>query len=949
MRRPLHICFLITLVASGTTPLCSLAGSQQAPPAAITPVKPTVETLLAEGNLLLEQNKLGPAQSDFDAAVMQARVEKNVRGEAEAHRGLGRIFIQEAKYDLAQSEIEQAVALFQTASDPLGIARGHEQMGLLAHHRGDWKAAREQLHLALEGFKAQGAASEEANVILSLSFDPEMGSVQKQELIQQALSIARQVGNKRLEGRLFQHQGDAHFTGGDFSAALEDLQRSAALLEEAGDRFSLARVWVSLGRLHRAHGYPDRAVDFYRRALKIQEEVGDQQGVIQSINAIGVAYGAMERHREALEYYQQALDLARKTGSQRLINFQLGNLANAYLNVHEYVRGAAMLEEVLAQKPDPGIAQIRYRQLSEAYSNLGHQAQALEAASRSVEIAQAGGSLEFLHKALKGRAEVKQKMGNAAEALEDVHAALDVIEKLRSRLVPIDFLKRGFGDSHQELFSLAIELHHQLHQDRQGLKIAEEGRARAFLDLLATRQNQNQTAGESTTIRRVESELKGKEKSPASAPGSSGSSLVMRGADPELKSSVSAVPLDVEHMVATAGRLHSTILSYWVATEATFVGVVRSDGTISTTRVEVSAPRLAQLVRQTWGAADGLGERGETSGSAPNKNNFVKVRGGRELPLVSRGGEVLALSEAQKKAWRELYRLLIQPVRDRLPAGRGSLLTIIPHGPLFRLSFAALLDERDRYLIETYALHYAPSAAIFQFTEEKRHPRTEGPPHYLFVAVPDGFSMRSAEKILPPLPGVRLEVAAISRELAPGSFTLLIGENARKGKVLEALREKTVIHFATHALLRDEQALNSFLALRSFQGADPAESRLTTQEIYGLDLQADLVVLSACRTGLGKITGDGIMGLTRAFFYAGTPSIIASLWDVADEPTVLLMSQFYRSWQPNRDKSRALRAAQLHLLHKLRSGDVSLQTPQGPLTLPENPVFWAGFALIGEP
>ena len=158
-----------------------------------------------------------------------------------------------------------------------------------------------------------------------------------------------------------------------------------------------------------------------------------------------------------------------------------------------------------------------------------------------------------------------------------------------------------------------------------------------------------------------------------------------------------------------------------------------------------------------------------------------------------------------------------------------------------------------------------------------------------------------------------------------------------------------MLHFATHGIIRNDQPFDSFLALGA-SSADPAEDgRLTAQEIYGLELHADLVFLSACRSGMGKVSGDGLVGLTRAFWYAGTPSVIASLWDVADEPTYLLVTSFYRSRLRGDDKSRALRSAQLHLLRRLRAAQVSVHTSTGVAVLPEDPIFWAGFVLQGEP
>src|SRR5262249_27155466 len=128
-----------------------------------------------------------------------------------------------------------------------------------------------------------------------------------------------------------------------------------------------------------------------------------------------------------------------------------------------------------------------------------------------------------------------------------------------------------------------------------------------------------------------------------------------------------------------------------------------------------------------------------------------------------------------------------------------------------------------------------------------------------------------------------------------------------------------------------------------------SDGLLTAQEIYSWQLDADLVVLSACRSAGGLITGDGMATFARAFIYAGASSIVASLWDVADEPTNRLLPAFYRTWLGGATKARALRSAQLELIRALRTGTVQVDTPAGRVALPEQPLFWAGFALIGEP
>jgi CHAT domain-containing protein len=108
-------------------------------------------------------------------------------------------------------------------------------------------------------------------------------------------------------------------------------------------------------------------------------------------------------------------------------------------------------------------------------------------------------------------------------------------------------------------------------------------------------------------------------------------------------------------------------------------------------------------------------------------------------------------------------------------------------------------------------------------------------------------------------------------------------------------------------------------------------------------------VLSACRSGAGRVTGDGIIGLTRAFFYARTPSVVATLWDLADEPAWHLLPRFYDGWRKGADKAAALRSTQLELIRSLRAGRLEARTPFGAVALPEHPALWAAFVLMGEP
>jgi CHAT domain-containing protein len=204
-------------------------------------------------------------------------------------------------------------------------------------------------------------------------------------------------------------------------------------------------------------------------------------------------------------------------------------------------------------------------------------------------------------------------------------------------------------------------------------------------------------------------------------------------------------------------------------------------------------------------------------------------------------------------------------------------------------------------------------------------------------------------KALPALPGSRREASAIASLWKGRNVKVMVGAGAKEQLVRNQMKDGTVLHFATHGIVRDDMPFDSYLALGASGAGEAGDGRLTAGELYELDLNADLIVLSACRSGLGKVSMDGIVGLTRAFFYAGAASIMSTVWDVADEPTSRLMSGFYRAYGRTGDKSGALRTAQIQLLRALRAGQVKVVTPLGEAVLPEHPLFWAGVTLAGEP
>jgi CHAT domain-containing protein/tetratricopeptide (TPR) repeat protein len=906
------------------------------------------QDLITEGYRLLRAGQTAKAQRTFETAVKEGQDQKNPKVQAEAHRGLGQVFTGRAEYPAARREFETALTLFDSIPDRLGAARTHTNLAIVTGLLGELPRSRELFDKAIAELDALQALFDKAEALFNFTLIGLAPPDQRSAMLSQALDIARRVGNKRLEGQILHAQGDIAFGDGDFDGAVEKLEAASALLEQVDADTFLARVLVSLGRIYRIHGQADRALPLYARAFKIQEKIDDKQGIVQTLNAMGVAYDHLGKSDAAVEAYQKALSLALETGSPRLINFQRGALASAFNVAGKYAEAIELLEQVLSQPIEPWLAAYRYSNIGEAYYGCGQFVQAVTAFDRAADFSRRTDNFDAILGILPSDARAKAKLGWDAEALADARETMDVIDRLRAKLVPSDFMKRGFNEQFQSAFAFAIELQHKRGDIESALLDAERARGRAFLDLLATRNVQVNASKQEklTELRGLEKELQRQGVDPSRIAEVKTAQPTMRGhsdavpllarwqrSELQLRSLVSAEPMSIKQMSIIARRLNSTILIYWVSEERTFIWVIKPDGGLHSRSVDVLAERLAELVRDSWGGMGAAPGRG-----APSS----------EFTLSLRSGDSLVLEAGDKKAWQELYRHLIKPVSEFLPRKKGSLLTIVPHGPLFRLSFAGLLDGSNRYLVEDYSVHYVPAVSILQFLGAGHPAVARDQQTYLLISNPR-FSPAAGETALADLPGSEREVQSIARILPAKAVKILNGAEASEESVRSSVSKTGVLHFATHGIVRDDQVLDSFLALAGHDAAKTNDGHLTAQEVYGLDLAADLVVLSACRSGRGKVTGDGVAGLTRAFFYAGASSVLATLWDVADEPTSLLLRDFYKSLNARLDKSRALRNAQLSLLRRIRAGEVMVDTPAGRAVLPEHPVFWASFVLQGQP
>ena len=378
---------------------------------------------------------------------------------------------------------------------------------------------------------------------------------------------------------------------------------------------------------------------------------------------------------------------------------------------------------------------------------------------------------------------------------------------------------------------------------------------------------------------------------------------------------IGAQALTLEEMRGEIRRRDTTVVEFFSTADRLFAWVVQPDGAIQAKSTEVSRLELTRMV-------------GTLRGS-------------------------LATSQDVRAQLRRLHEVLIQPVAHLLPSNPDRLVTIVPHGPLFLVSFAALSSADGRYLVERHTLSYSPSISVLRHTA-RNHARITSAtrPRLLAIGNPSMPELPNDQPRLGPLPGAEQEAMAIGRFFPPQQVTIFTGSKAQERTVRELASGQTIIHFATHAVIFDDEPMASYLALtadsggRSGHGSSAADGFLTVGEVFGLDLYADLVTLSACDTGLGRISGEGVVGLSGAFMYAGAASVLVSLWPVADIVARFEMEQFYRALsQAAAGKAAALASAQRDTIRQLREGRIVSSRGRA---LEEHPVFWAPFVLLGE-
>jgi len=824
----------------------------------------------------------------------------------------------------------------QRAEAEFELGHGNEAMAL-------WRKA-------LAEYRAAGDTAGQLRVLERLGSTANLMRqyIQASDFLAEALELARRSGNQALVADLTAKLANAASRAGDHPRAISANRDLLARAEAGGDVATAALAAARLGQALSATDQPQQAASAFRRAAELFHAAGNRENESAALKEMGAALRKQERYVAAADAYAEAARVAREAGNASLEAQALNGLGSSNYYLGDYTAAAAILKDAiriarragdrsteaaalmslgntqyfLQQQADAvrsyeevlaTARSLKDRELEgEALGNLGlalghagEYERAAEYIGQSAAIAKERGDRFIEAQALGNLALQLFGQGKYAEAiplLKQSRSLAQAIgyrrgESIALRNLGIAQLRSGQAAAAEGSLREAIALQEALRSQTAGIDRRNVSLFETQLD--AYRVLQAALVAQNRTDAALEVSERGRAQALADL-------LAQRGLAP-----ARAAPLSIEAIRAVARTRRETLVEFSFVPEdkAIYAWVVRPDGAVQFRRIGFDVKggsvdsAIEGMVRDSRAALGALGPR-----DIP-----------KPTPGIAGRDEMLAL----------FHRILIAPLADWLPASPDAAVVLIPQGPLFLLPFAALRDERGRALIELHTLAVVPSIQTLAQLGAKR-------------ATPPGRALVAGNPALPelrlaafggtpvkfaPLPAAEREAVAVAALL---DTQALIGTAASKAAILVRAPAAGVIHLATHGIAEDArgEGVPGALVLAP-SGTD--DGVLTTLEITALRLQADLVVLSACNTGLGNISGDGVLGLSRAFLAAGAQGVVVSLWSVPDQPTAELMQTFYRKLAGSGNKADALRQAMLET--RARHPD---------------PLAWAGFILVGD-
>jgi CHAT domain-containing protein/tetratricopeptide (TPR) repeat protein len=895
-----------------------------------------VRELNKQGRTLFSQGKYPQALGVYKVGLNVAALLNDKTGSALILIGVGNAHYVQGAYPNALEAYEQSLKFAEDAGSKPDIARAWSSIGTLQYAQGNYQNALELYEKSLKVRKELGDNTGIASLLGNIAgIYYQQGDYDRALDYQtQGLKLAEQAGDKSGISAALNNIGSIYLIQGDYVRALEIRQRGLKLKEEIGDKPGIVNALNNIGQVYYENGNEEQALATYQRGLDLSREIGNKSGEAALLTNIGNVFYSQAKYAQALSLMQAGLTLNRQLDEKASIAASLNNLANVYKDQGDYKQALELLEESKKLADELGYARVSASSLTniaQIYQAQGQPQKALEYATQAVAVSRQSDNSSILWQSLTALGKAQAALKQFETARQSLLESISIVEKLRSQTAGGEQDRQRFFEGKVSPYYAMIDLLVP-QADPQALIFAERAKGRVLLDVLSNGKVNISKAMTAEEIAR----------------------------DQALRAEVNALNTRLARMKASPQPVNtSTIIAH--------LGEVRLDYEAFQTNLYAAHPELkiqrGEAPTLTLDEAAKLLPDNQTAlleYVVGDDNSYLfaitKPASGQPValkvyPLNSKLKELSSRAEGFRRAIaerdlgiktpaRELYDLLIGPAESQLQG--VTKLVIVPDGPLWDLPFQALHRSARGYLLEDYAISYAPSLSVLRDMNAKAAALGSAPrgPELLAIGNPN-LNLESTRKLaslrsdenLEPLPDAEREVNTLRTLYGRERSKVLIGAQATEEEVKADAARYRLLHFATHAILDDRNPMYSRLMLASTEGNAREDGFLEAWEVMKLDLTAATVVLSACQTARGRIgLGEGMIGMSWALFVAGSPSIVVSQWKVDSARTTDLMVEFHRNLLRGKTKSEALQLAEKKLLHSRYN----------------HPAYWAGFVLIGS-
>lgn len=931
------------------------------------------------GDAMNNANKYEEAIGHYEqylAASAQLGLYRNQSMEAEVCRKLAHAYATQGNYNKANDYLAKAINIdVSVSATNLALIEDYRMKGMVDAYTGDYKSAIESFDKALalsDGLEKSLKDSKRqtiANIYLSLAqVHLSLGNYKNSEefAVKSLKLFTESTGDAAgiIEGKLV--LGIIHRERNNLKEAIAYCQESRQLAFE--NKFNTSRQEQALGEIYFLKGDFEEGIRYKLRALEEAERSNIKPQIIVANMRMGDAYRQLGDERKANSYYRYAMQLQNQLenngdqATKQSLNLRSGDLRKAYAYYTESSSsiGAGLvclrLGALRFQQNDLDSAGNMFRQAMNYFEQAGHSegiakscielSKVLTVEKKFKEASEMLGKAKALTLQPDLNWQIFFRKGILFESTHQYDSAyaqylksIETINAMRGNLTLEEF-KTAFANTKVEVYDRMIMLL-LIHADKIGnlnekkaVELAflynEESRSRTFLDMLGNRRIEAKSKADEILleqeqllrlkiqrlVREIQKDMEaGKNKLALQAElrltQDEYDHLLhqIRLNNPAYSSLVGIDPVPIQKIQSTLDD-KTAIMEYWISGDHAVVWLL--------TKKEIEA----RLV--------------------PVKMNELK----RQVAMA-RSTIYYQYDEQRDSTLQQLYTWLIDPL---VPNLKGySNLIIMPHRNLHFLPFHTLMNRQRRFLIEEFVIQYAPSAGVFYYCVNRP---VSAQNSLLGLALGDLALGEYAA-----LPGTEVEINHVSRLYDESDIQT--DENFSETYLKENIDNHGYVHLATHGAFNVHQPLYSYLLMAP---TDHDDGRLTVEEIFGLNVKGKIVTLSACETGLGDISeGDDLVGLSRAFIYAGAPAVIVSLWKVDDATTAWLMVRFYQYVRGGYTLAESLTFAQRDLIQRnfTASGvrgireiqyDASIQQvfTEQSRGLSRNPYFWAPFVLIGN-